>query len=133
MWFISPWRSVGASCVKTQPRVKVGADPAPAAEKTRGGQIPARHKSAVAGATRTVTWPGRRGSFPTLADLRRTRTNKDHASPERPRDGGKPQPPVTSPSALTMKQTCLRRKRIMVSGHELAVINNKAAESTLRC
>src|SRR4051812_49499475 len=76
MWFISPWRSVGASCVKTQPRVKVGADPAPAAEKTRGGQIPARHKSAVAGATRTVTWPGRRGSFPTLSDLRRNRTNK---------------------------------------------------------
>jgi hypothetical protein len=32
-----------------------------------------------------------------------------------------------------MKQCRLRRKRIIVYGHELAVINNKAAESNLIC
>jgi len=75
-WFISPWRSDGAFLRETQPRVKVVTRAVRRAVKRHYEQTPARHKSNLAGATRTAMWPRRGGSFLTLASQAPTRPVK---------------------------------------------------------
>jgi hypothetical protein len=93
-WFISPWRSDGAFLGKTRPRVKVVAHSAHSADEPRGGQTPARHKSNLAGATRTTMRSRRGGSFLTLASQAPTRPIKgSRAAGEDQGDRGYPPPP----------------------------------------
>jgi hypothetical protein len=75
-WFINSWHSDGALLDEALPRVKVGAPAARMAKRPTADRIPARHKSNMAGATRTAMVPWRGGSFPTLADPAPTRSTK---------------------------------------------------------
>jgi hypothetical protein len=97
----------------TLPRVKVDAD-AVHGKLLRSEQAPARHKSTMAGATRTAMVPRRGGSFPTLANPAPTGPTKgSRAAGDWPRAAGTRHPRDIAGARLTMKQTARDRKRIM--------------------
>ena len=125
--FISPWHSDGAFLGETLPRVKVVTRSAHSADEFRGGQTPARHKSNMAGTTRTTMRSRRGGSFPTLASQAPTRPFKgSRAAGEDQGDRGYPLSPGHRPSGWTMTQTVPHRKRIVLARHERAIINIQA-------
>jgi len=101
MRFISPWRSAGASHGWNAAPCESRCSRCPGRGRHRDGQTPARHKSCMAGATRTAMRPGRRGPFPHTSQPDSDQIGRGITHPlNEPWDRVDPRSPASSPEQL---------------------------------